>query len=114
VIKQPLFREAQWRMLECVPAWDGNGSWDSFIAFAWEGNGRRVLLTVNYAPHSSQCYVRLPFSDMSNQNMEFKDLMSVALFHRNGNELLSQGIFLDMPPYGYHVFEVSVAPPPMY
>lgn len=114
IIKQPLFRDGQWRMLECVPAWDENGSWDSFVAFAWESSGRRAIVTVNYAPHSSQCFVRLPFSDLSNQPVEFRDLLSVALFFRNGNELLSRGIYLDIPPWGYHVFEISASAPPLY
>lgn len=115
VIKQSLFRDGKWRMLECVPAWDANGSWDAYLAFAWEGeSGRRALVTVNYAPHSSQCYVRLPYADISNQNIEFRDMMSVALFFRDGNDLLSRGLYLDVPPWGYHIFEVSVAAPPMY
>ena len=115
VINQALFRDAQWRLLECVPAWDGNGSWDSFVAFAWEEKkGRRAIVTVNYAPHQSQCYVRLPFSDLANQSIEFRDLMSVDRYIRNGNELLSQGIYLDMPPWGYHVFELSASASPMY
>ncbi|HCL84579.1 MAG TPA: alpha-amylase, partial [Chitinophagaceae bacterium] len=37
VIRNPLFRDGQWRLQECLPAWNGNGSWDSFIAFTWEG-----------------------------------------------------------------------------
>jgi len=114
VAKQPLFREGEWHMVECVSAWDGNGSWDSFIAFMWQSKDRRVLVTVNYAPHSSQCFVRLPFSEWSNQSIEFRDLMSVALFYRNGNELLSQGLYLDIPAWGYHVFEMSVSPPPLF
>jgi len=115
MMKQPLFRDGQWRMLECVPAWDGNGSWDAYLAFVWEDkNGRRALITINYAPHSSQCYVRLPFSDMSHQQVEFRDLLSVALFHRAGNDLISRGIYLDIPPWGYHVFEVSVLAPSMH
>jgi glycosidase len=109
VIKQPLFNNGQWRMLECVPAWEGNESWNSFIAFSWEEkNGRRAFVTVNYAPHSSQGYLRLPFPDIGNQTLELRDLMSVAMFHRDGNDLLSRGLYLDMPPFGYHVFELSV------
>ncbi len=115
VMRQPLFHEGNWRMLECVPAWDGNGSWDSYLAFLWEEkDGRRALVTVNYAPHSSQCYVRLPFSDMNNQHITFRDVMGVALFDRDGNDLLSRGLYLDIPPWGYHVFELSVASPPLY
>ncbi len=115
VVKQPLFRDALWRVLECVQAWDGNGSWDSFVAFAWEEHkGRRAILAINYSPHQSQCYVRLPFSGISDKSIEFRDLMSLNVYLRNGNELLSRGLYLDLPPWGYHVFEVSESSPPMY
>ena len=57
----------QWRLLECIPAWEGNGSSDSFIAFEWEHpDGTRLLAPVNYSDHYSQCYVRLP--DVKNGN----------------------------------------------
>jgi hypothetical protein len=108
VIKLPLFRDAQWRLLECVPAWDGNGSWDSFIAFAWEEqNGRRALVVVNYASHASQCHVRIPFSDINDQSIEFKNLLSVTPYHPEANRSLSS-IFMDLPPWGYRVFEIIV------
>src|SRR6516165_6594423 len=61
VLRQPVMRDGQWQLLECVPAWEGNWTWDCFLAFAWHGPGaERLLATVNYAPNQSQCYVRLP------------------------------------------------------
>jgi len=109
VLKKPIFRDGQWRLLECIPAWDGNGSFDSFLAFAWEGtDGRRSLIAVNYASHAGQCYVRLPFSELAEQQVRFRDLMSEALYEREGNEVLSRGIYLDLPAWGYHIFELSV------
>src|SRR5262249_23371749 len=48
VLRRPELREGGWRLLECVPAWEGNGSWDNFLAFAWEGpGGGRLLVAVN-------------------------------------------------------------------
>ena len=48
---QPALRDGQWQLLECVPAWDGNWTWDCFLAFAWQGPaGDRLLVAVNYAP----------------------------------------------------------------
>jgi len=92
-----------------VPVWDGNSTWNSFIAFAWEGtDGGRVLVSVNYAPHDSQCFVHLPFPDMAGHSVRFKDLMSFAVYDRDGSELLSRGLYLDMQSWGYHVFEVSI------
>ena len=37
VLRRPTVREGDWRLLECVPAWDGNWTWDSFVAFSWQG-----------------------------------------------------------------------------
>ncbi len=109
VIRNPLFRDGQWRLLECRPAWEGNGSRDSFIACSWEGNnGAHALVAVNYASHASQCYIRLPFAELAGQQVRFRDWMSAALYDRDGNELLSGGIFLDLPAWGYHIFELTV------
>jgi hypothetical protein len=33
--------------------------------------------------------------------------MSIALYDREGNKILSEGIYLDMPAWGYHIFEVT-------
>jgi hypothetical protein len=109
-IKKPVFRHGRWRLLECLPAWDGNGTWDSFIAFAWEGSeGYRALVTVNYSPRAGQCYFRLPFADLAGQKVRLKDLMSTAFYDREGGELLSKGLYLDLPEWGYHIFEIGVA-----
>ena len=108
IIKKPLFRDGRWRLLECVPAWEWNGTWDSFLAFAWEGtDASRALIVVNYSPHDSQCFVRLPFTGLADKSVQFADLMSPALYDRDGNEVLSRGLFLNLQAWGYNVFEVK-------
>ena len=42
VLRQPVVRDGQWQLLECVPAWDGNWTWDCFLAFAWRWRRRRA------------------------------------------------------------------------
>jgi glycosidase len=37
VLRAPAVRDGQWRLLECAAAWDGNWTWDCFIAWSWEG-----------------------------------------------------------------------------
>ena len=108
VIRNPIFRDGSWRLLQCMPAWDVNASSESFLAFSWEGNGGLALITVNYAPHASQCYIRLPFSELADESVRFRDLMSDAIYDRQGNEVLSGGIYLDMPACTYHIFEVTI------
>jgi hypothetical protein len=108
-IKKPVFRKGKWQLLECLPAWENNNTWDSFLAFAWEGiDGSLALVTVNYAPHHGQCFVHLPFHNLAGQSIRFRDLLSIALYNLDGNELLSKGLFLDLPAWGYHIFEVEI------
>ncbi|HEY7040466.1 MAG TPA: alpha-amylase family glycosyl hydrolase [Methylomirabilota bacterium] len=108
VLAQPVVRGGQWGLLECVPAWDGNWTWDGFIAWCWEGPaGQRRLIAVNYSGNQGQCYVRLPFPDLAGHAVRLRDLMSPASYDRPGDELLARGLYLDMAPWGYHVFDVG-------
>jgi Alpha amylase, catalytic domain len=108
ILRQPIVRDGEWRLLECVPAWDGNWTWDCFIASLWRSEeGQRRLVAVNYAAHQSQCYVHLPMPELNGRTVRFTDLMSSAAFDRAGDDLVSHGLFLDMPPWGCHVFEVT-------
>ena len=108
ILKNPIFRDGKWQLLECLPAWEGNGSWDAFLVFSWQGSdGKQALVTVNYSPHSSQCFVRLPFPELADQSIRLKDLMHRVIYDRYGSELITKGLFLDMPAWAYHIFEIG-------
>ena len=108
VLRQPVVRDGQWQLLECVPAWEGNGSSDSFLAYLWQASGsERLLVTVNYASHQSQCYVRLPFADLRDGQWRLRDLLTEAQYDRDGNDLESRGFYLDVPAWRYHAFNLK-------
>lgn len=105
VLRKPVVRKGQCRLLECVPAWEGNWTWDCFLAFAWqEPDGERLLVTVNYAPNQSQCYVRLPFTDLAGSQWRLADQMEEVVYERDGNDLQSHGLYLDSPAWKTSVF----------
>jgi hypothetical protein len=107
-LKRPEVREGAWRLLECRAAWDGNATWNRFIAFAWEFHaGIRLVGAVNYGPTEGQCYVQLPFPGLAGRTVILRDLLSSARYEREGNELISRGLYLDVPPFGHHLFEVN-------
>src|SRR5512139_3101382 len=88
VLRHPVVRNGDWQLLECVPAWDGNWTWDCFLVFAWQGAGdERLVVTVNYAPNQSQCHVRLPFADLGNSKWRLTDLLGDATYDWDGNDL---------------------------
>lgn len=107
-LKETVFREGEWKLLDCRTAWEGNPSWDAFIAFAWtEKDGDRCLVAVNYSDHCSQCYVSLPWPDLEERTWRFSDQMSPATYDRDGGDLSSHGLYLDIGPWAYHLFNVQ-------
>jgi hypothetical protein len=109
VLRRPVVRDGAWRVLDCAPAWDGNGSNDAFIAFVWEGaDSPPLLVAVNYAGHHSQCYVR-GLANLAGCPWRLRDLLSDAACDRDGSELESRGLYLDVPPWHLHVFGLQTA-----
>jgi len=110
VLRRPAVRQGQWQLLECASAWDGNGSSDAFIASAWQGSeGARLVVAVNYAGRPSQCYLRLPFPDLGGCRWLLHDLLGQTDYEREGDDLLSRGLYLDVSPWHGHVFEMTAA-----
>jgi len=108
VLRNPAVRSGSWQLLECVPAWEGNSTWDCFLAFAWHGtDDERLLVTVNYAPNQSQCYVRLPFADLGNGQWRLKDLLGDATYEREGTDLSDRGLYLDEAAWKASVFSLA-------
>jgi hypothetical protein len=107
VLKTPVFGVGLWSLLECIPAWENNGSWNNFVAFAWQDANRNLsIVVVNYAEDNSQCYLHLPFPDIAFGQWKLHDVMHDVTFERNGHELITKGLYLGMKPWQYHVFEV--------
>ena len=106
-LQRPETHDGQWRLWSCRPAWDGNGTWDQFIVFTWEGrDGQRLLGAVNYGPNQGQCYVTLDIPDLAGHEYQLRDVTGETVYQRSGDGLTGNGLYLDMPPWGYHLFDL--------
>jgi hypothetical protein len=111
LLRDPVVRHGEWRLLECRPAWDGNWTWECFVACSWNGSeGRRYLVAVNYADHAGQCYVRIPWPDLEHSGWRLRDQLGPACYDRDGRDLAARGLYLDVGPWACHVFEAYAAP----
>jgi hypothetical protein len=71
-----------------------------FVAFAWQASGgERLLVAVNNASNQSQCYVRIPFPDLAGSQWKLQNQMGPDGYDRDGDDLASRGLFLDMSPW---------------
>jgi hypothetical protein len=109
ILSLPVVRSGSWQLLDCAAASLGNPTVDDVIAFAWRGSdGARALVVINYAPQPGQCFVRLPFADLSGQSIRLEGRLGTPDYERNGDRLFAKGLYVDLPAWGYHVFEVHI------
>jgi hypothetical protein len=106
-LRLDVFRDGDWQLLECKPAWEGNWTSDCMIAFAWRSqDGQQAVVAVNYAPNQSQCYLALPWPNLQGQIYRLNNLMGTDSYDRSGDSLLAPGLYLDLPAWGNAVFEL--------
>jgi len=106
-LAQPTTHLGEWQLLEAHPAWDNNSTWSDFILYFWNFGEMMLLVAVNYSAHTSQCYVRLPYPWLQNQDWSFEDWLSPVVYVRHGDEITSKGLYLDLPPWGAHAFNLK-------
>jgi hypothetical protein len=107
VLHKPAFRNGNWQLLDCLPAWDGNFTNDGFISFTWtDDDNHQYLVSVNYSADRGQCYVKIPFHLPG--TLVLKDLLSNISYERYGEELYTKGLYLDEPGWKIYVFEVKM------
>ena len=110
VLRMPLLRDGNWSLMECHPAWEGNWTHDCFIVFAWRNNNdERLVAIVNFSDHQSQARVRLPFENLTGDIAKFQELIGTGEYDHSPADLAANGLFVDLPPWGSHVFSVSIA-----
>ena len=106
-LNRPEVRSGRWTLREVAPAWDDNPTWEQFLAFTWDGgDGRLLLACVNYGPVRGQCFVRLPIPELRGKQVVLSDLFSAARYERSGDDISGGGLFLDLVPWGYHLFDL--------
>jgi hypothetical protein len=112
-INNPVMQQGEWQLLDCRAAWHDNHTWYNFLVFWWSHprQGAR-LIVVNYAPQSGQCYVTVPLDGIEGGLVEFRDLLGPAVYVRDKAGLQVRGLYFDLPGYGIHMFDVSVAHKP--
>jgi alpha amylase-like protein len=108
--RSPVLRRGTWRLLPVRASWEGNATWRNYVCYQWEAPrlGWR-LAAANFGPVQGQCYVEIRREGLEGKTVELADLFGPARYLRDGTDLLRKGLYLDMPAYAIHFFEVKTA-----
>jgi len=99
-----------WRLGDFRPAWSGNPSWEKFIVCWWSPPADAaqlppLLVVVNFGPTQGQSRIPWPAGN-GNKLLHLVDQMQPIEYERESADLVRYGLYLDLPAWGYHVFEV--------
>ena len=102
-INRPVFRDGQWRLCERT-GWPDNGSFQNLVAWSWLKDDELYLIVVNLSECPSQARVRVPWGDIGGARWNLIDVLSDTIYERDGDELLSPGLYVELGPWNYHFF----------
>jgi hypothetical protein len=112
VLRRADVRDGEWALAPVSSAWDGNPTCRQLVAFTWAGHGQRLLGVVNYGPGPAQGYVRPAFAgELDGAAVLLRDLLAPTVrYEREGAEMARRGLYLDVPGWAAHVFDVATRP----
>jgi hypothetical protein len=105
-IDRDVFRNGQWSLCE-RSGWPDNQSCMNILAWCWVHNDERFLIIINFSPTSAQALVHVPWDELRDKDWRLKDLLNDGLYDRNGSDMRDNGLFVDLKPWGCHLFELN-------
>ena len=96
-------RGGAWQLCERT-GWPDNPSFRNVAAWCWRSEEWMHLVAVNLSDRPAQARVRLPWPDLAGEERQLEDLLDGQTYGRAGAELVDPGLYVDLPPWGAHLF----------
>jgi Alpha amylase, catalytic domain len=100
-VKGAGLREGAWQLCERT-GWPDNSSSLNLEAWCWEQGRVHYVVVVNLSEYRSQGRVQMPWNDLSGRTWHLTDVLSGETFERDGNEMQSAGLYVDLPAWRFH------------
>jgi hypothetical protein len=100
-----IFRNGEWRLCE-RSGWPDNQSCQNILTWCWVKDEERYVIVVNFSAVSSQALVRVPLDELRGRMWRLENRLSGTTFERSGNDMRDAGLYIDLKPWHYYVFNV--------
>jgi len=100
-INTETLRGGEWRLCE-RSGWPDNQTFLNLVAWCWKSAGERYLVVVNLSDARSQGRVKVPWGEPKNTSYRLTDLLTGAVYERNGEEMFNSGLYIDLEAWAFH------------
>jgi hypothetical protein len=106
IVTQPVFLNGQWTLCSRT-GWPDNMSCQNLLAWTWVQGEERYLILVNFAGSASQGRIQVTWDGIDRGPWRLLDVLSGATFERDGKEMLSPGLYVELEPWKFNLFRCS-------
>jgi hypothetical protein len=103
-IHAPVFHDGEWKLCGCS-GWPDNPSFQNLVVWSWIKDNDRRLIVVNLSDQAVQARVQLPWEDIRGVTWRLTDLLSDSSYDRDGDEMASSGLYVELGPWSYCFFQ---------
>jgi hypothetical protein len=103
-INQRAFREGQWQLCD-RSGWPDNASYQNIVCWSWSQDQERYLVAANLSAGPAQARIHVGPDFLSRQSWNLIDCLSGTTYQHSGDDLRSAGLYVDLPPWGFHFLE---------
>ena len=104
ITNRPVFREGEWSLCDRT-VWQDNVSFKNLAAWGWLKDEERYLIAINFSDLPAQARIQMPWSDLRDGTWQLMDALSGTTYERDGNEMSSSGLYVELSPWNYHFFQ---------
>ena len=90
-----------------ITGWPDNDSFQQLVAWSWQSTSQQCVVVANLSDAAAQGRVQSIWPSISGQQWVFQDRLSGTSFEYSGDEVLNAGLYVDLPAWGYHFFELG-------
>ncbi len=101
-------RSGDWQLCTRT-GWPDNRSCANLVAWSWHSAGEYYLIVVNLSDSAAQGLVHLPWEELTSETWQVTDLFARRTYEHGGAEMYYQGLYVDLPPWGFHILTVTAA-----
>ena len=98
-----VFHDGAWSLCWCS-GWSDNQSCQNLVAWNWVKGDDRFVIVVNLSGSRAQARVHVPWGDALGQIRRLDDVMSGASYDVSGSDMATEGLYVELEPWGYHFF----------
>lgn len=107
-VTQAVFRDGEWSLCAGT-GWPDNPTYQNLLAWTWEHNRDRCLIVINLSDSPAQARLQLPWGAAHCRKWTLVDAFTGAIYDRDAAEMVSPGLYVELGPHGYHLFECREA-----